>query len=76
MFHEAGFHAGPKDWDEMVEMAKKLTKYDAEGRVIRSGLDLRLFGAGSGVAAKWWYFLKSAGGDLFEEVEPGKYRAA
>ena len=36
MFHKAGFHAGPKDWDEMVEMAKKLTKYDAEGRVIKA----------------------------------------
>jgi hypothetical protein len=29
------------------------------------------------VAAKWWYFLKSAGGELFEECTPksGKYRA-
>ncbi|HHV61395.1 MAG TPA: extracellular solute-binding protein [Firmicutes bacterium] len=75
MFHEAGFKAGPKDWDEMISMARKLTRYDSAGRVIRSGLDLRLFGAGSGVAAKWWYFLKSAGGSLFEEVREGKYKA-
>ena len=77
MFKEAGLSAPPKNWDEMVSMGKKLTKYDAQGNVTRSGLSLRLFGAGSGVAAKWWYFLKSAGGELFEECTPksGKYRA-
>ena len=77
MFKEAGLSTPPKNWDEMVSMGKKLTKYDAQGNVTRSGLSLRLFGAGSGVAAKWWYFLKSAGGELFEECTPksGKYRA-
>jgi multiple sugar transport system substrate-binding protein len=75
MFAEAGYDKGPTDWDEMVEMAKKLTRYDSAGRVTRSGLDLRLFGAGSGVAAKWWYFLKSAGGSLFEQTGENKYKA-
>ena len=77
MFKEAGLSAPPKNWDEMISMGKKLTKYDAQGNVTRSGLGLRLFGAGSGVSAKWWYFLKSAGGELFEECAPGtnKYRA-
>jgi multiple sugar transport system substrate-binding protein len=77
MFKEAGLSAPPKNWDEMLSMAKKLTKYDAQGNVTRSGLGLRLFGAGSGVSAKWWYFLKSAGGELYEECAPGakKYRA-
>jgi multiple sugar transport system substrate-binding protein len=77
MFKEAGLAAPPKNWDEMISMGKKLTKYDAQGNVTRSGLGLRLFGAGSGVAAKWWYFLKSAGGELFDECAPnsGKYRA-
>jgi multiple sugar transport system substrate-binding protein len=78
MFKEAGIAAPPKNWDEMISMGKKLTTQDAQGNVTRSGLGLRLFGAGSGVAAKWWYFLKSAGGDLFEECAPksGTYRAA
>ena len=75
MFKEAGYDRSPADWDEMVSMAKKLTRYDSSGRVTRSGLDLRLFGAGSGVAAKWWYFLKSAGGSLFEQVGENKYKA-
>lgn len=77
VFKEAGLSTPPKNWDEMLSMAKKLTKYDAAGNVTRSGLGLRLFGAGSGVAAKWWYFLKSAGGDLFDECAPGsgKHRA-
>jgi multiple sugar transport system substrate-binding protein len=77
MFKEAGLSVPPKNWEEMISMGKKLTKLDAQGNVTRSGLGLRLFGAGSGVAAKWWYFLKSAGGELFEECAPnsGKYRA-
>jgi multiple sugar transport system substrate-binding protein len=77
MFKEAGISSPPRNWDEMISMGKKLTKYDAQGNVTRSGLGLRLFGAGSGVAAKWWYFLKSAGGELFEECSrgSGKYRA-
>ena len=70
MFKEAGLSAPPKNWDEMIAMAKKLTKVDAQGNITRSGLGLRLFGAGSGVAAKYWYFLKSAGGDLFVECSP------
>jgi multiple sugar transport system substrate-binding protein len=77
MFKEVGISSPPRNWDEMISMGKKLTKYDAQGNVTRSGLGLRLFGAGSGVAAKWWYFLKSAGGELFEECSrgSGKYRA-
>jgi multiple sugar transport system substrate-binding protein len=77
MFKEANLSAPPKTWEELIDMAKRLTKYDAQGNVQRSGLSLRLFGAGSGVAHKWWYFLKSAGGDYFEECGAGtdKYRA-
>ena len=77
MFKEAGLAAPPKTIDEAIEMGKKLTKTDAQGNVTRSGWGLRLFGGGAGVSSKWWYFVKSAGGDLFEQCTPNstKYRA-
>lgn len=38
MFDEAGIpHRAPKSWDELIEWAKKLTKYDSEGNVTRCG---------------------------------------
>jgi len=38
MFDEAGIpHRAPKSWDELIEWAKKLTKYDSKGNVIRCG---------------------------------------
>lgn len=73
MFIEAALPGPPATWQDMMSYAKKLAKYDAKGNLIRSGISLRLSGAGSGVAAKWWYFLRVAGGDLFVETSSGKY---
>ncbi len=74
MFKEAGLSGPPKTFEEMMEQSKKLTKLDAAGNVVRSGHSLRLFGAGSGVAEKFWFVLWPAGGDLLEQVGD-KWRA-
>src|SRR5579859_4882344 len=42
MFKEAGIAGPPTTMDECVEAAKKLVKFDSSGKMIRSGLSLRL----------------------------------
>ncbi|NHN32378.1 extracellular solute-binding protein [Paenibacillus agricola] len=74
MFAEAGLTEPPKTMDQLVEYAKKLTKYDAAGKVERSGLSLRLTGGGSGVAEKFWVMQLQNGGTFLKEVSPGKYK--
>ena len=44
MFAEAGLTAPPDNYDELIDYAQKLTKYDADGNVHVSGLSLRLGG--------------------------------
>ena len=41
-FLEAGLDpdAPPKTWDELIEMGKKLVKYDENGRMIRKAFDI------------------------------------
>lgn len=73
MFREAALPGPPESWGDIIFYAQKLAKYDAKGNLTRSGISLRLSGGGSGTAAKWWYFLRSAGGDLFEKTPSGKY---
>jgi len=75
MFAEAGLTSAPKNWDEVISYVKKLAKYDENGNLIRSGISLRLSGAGSGVTQKWAYWLYSAGGTIIEEFPGEKYRA-
>ncbi len=75
MFAEAGLTSAPKNWDEVIDYSKKLARYDEQGNLTRSGISLRLSGAGSGVAEKWWFWLYPAGGSILEEYPDGKYRA-
>ncbi|HEX7056293.1 MAG TPA: extracellular solute-binding protein [Bacilli bacterium] len=75
MFEEAGIKEPPKTMDELIKDAEMLTKRDASGKVIRSGLSLRLSGGGSGVAEKFWIFAMQNGASILKEVSPGKYRA-
>lgn len=75
MFEEAGLKEPPKTMDELLEYAKKLAKYDASGKLIRSGMSLRLTGGGSGLAEKFWILMMQNGGSIVEEVSPEKYRA-
>jgi multiple sugar transport system substrate-binding protein len=54
MFAEAGLpDRAPNTIDELVEFAKKLTKYDKDGNVTRSGLSMRLAGNPSGTTEKF-----------------------
>jgi multiple sugar transport system substrate-binding protein len=75
MFAEAGLTEPPKNMDELLSYSKKLTKYDAAGKVERSGFSLRLSGGGSGVAEKFWILMQQNGGGILKEVSPGKYKA-
>ncbi len=73
MFKEAGLTAAPKTMDELVAYAKKLAQRDASGTLNRSGVSLRLSGAGSGVTEKFWMFLYPMGGDIIQKTASGKY---
>jgi len=53
-FKEAGLAKTPETIDEMMEMARKLTKRDEKGNLTRAGLDLRLSGGGFGTSQKYW----------------------
>lgn len=37
LFNMAGITNPPKDWDEFVDFARKLTKYDENGQIVQSG---------------------------------------
>ena len=73
MFEEAGLSGPPKTWEELIEYARRLTRYDEKGNVVRSGISLRLSGGGSGIAEKWWMFLLQAGGTILERTPNGKF---
>jgi multiple sugar transport system substrate-binding protein len=75
MFKEAGLSGLPRTMDELMAFAKKLAKTDAQGRVVRSGISLRLFGAGSGVAEKFAILMWPRGGELLTRNAQGKYKA-
>ena len=52
MFAEAGLpRRAPKDWNEMREFAKKVTKINAAGELVQSGVGLT-----TGVTTAHWYF--------------------
>jgi len=75
-FSEVGLSRAPETIDEMVQYARKLVKYDANGEVEKSGISLRLSGGGFGVAEKWWIVaLAPYGGSPQIETAPGKYMA-
>ena len=76
MFKEAGLDPNkpPKTFDELMQYARKLTKYDSSGKVVRSGLSLRLSGGGSGLSEKFRFFLHNYGGDLIVPTKDGKWK--
>lgn len=73
MFREAGIATPPSTFPELIEAARKLTKVDASGRMIRSGISLRLSGQGSGIAEKFRFVLEPAGGSLIAKTPSGKW---
>lgn len=74
-YKEAGITAPPRDLDELMEHARKLTKYDKTGNIVRSGISLRLSGGGMGVAQKFENFLFANGGSVLEPTGKGKWHA-
>ncbi len=74
MFAAAGLPAdGPKTMDDLRTFAQKLAKYDAAGNLTVSGISLRLSGAGSGIAEKFWMYLFPMGGSIVEQGASGKW---
>ncbi len=74
MFAAAGLPAtGPQTMDDLRNYAKKLAKYDAAGNLTVSGISLRLSGAGSGIAEKFWMYLYPMGGSIVEQGKSGKW---
>src|SRR5260221_4166467 len=73
MFREAGIAEPPTTMSECVEAAKKLVKFDSTGKMVRSGISLRLLGQGSGVCEKFRYLLEGAGVSVIVKTANGKY---
>jgi multiple sugar transport system substrate-binding protein len=73
MFKEAGIAKPPSTFPELVADAQKLTKFDGSGKMVRSGISLRLSGQGSGIAEKFRFVLEPAGGSLIVRTPSGKY---
>jgi multiple sugar transport system substrate-binding protein len=63
-FEEAGLgrEAKPRTWDEMIEVAQKLTIRRSDGQFERAGVD-----QGGDYPGWWWYSLYQAGGRLFND---------
>jgi multiple sugar transport system substrate-binding protein len=72
-FKEAGIAGPPGTFPELIEAANKLVKFDNQGRMIRSGISLRLSGQGSGIGEKFRYVLEAAGGSVIERTSGGKW---
>jgi ABC-type sugar transport system permease subunit/ABC-type glycerol-3-phosphate transport system substrate-binding protein len=68
-FREVGLDPNrpPQNWGELLDYAKKLTVYDADGKVKRAGFSLRKSGYAPGTAQKFLDFYFSAGGVLFDK---------
>jgi multiple sugar transport system substrate-binding protein len=72
-FREAGLTKAPDTFVEAMDYAKKLVKFDSTGKMIRSGISLRLSGQGSGIGEKWRFLLEPAGGSLIAPTPGGKW---
>ena len=63
MFEEAGITQPPSSWEEIAEVAAKLTERDASGELTRAGIDVLSLDP----RQMWEVLLWSNGGDLFSE---------
>ncbi|MBD3309388.1 extracellular solute-binding protein [candidate division KSB3 bacterium] len=66
MFVEAGLDPDdpPETFDELLEYAKKLTKYDEQGNITQAGYGIRWKGHPFGIADKAMPFVHAWGGQL------------
>jgi multiple sugar transport system substrate-binding protein len=75
LFKEAGIAEPPATFAELIAAAQKLVKFDASGKMIRSGISLRLSGQGSGITEKFRYLLEAAGASVIIKTPSGKYHS-
>jgi ABC-type glycerol-3-phosphate transport system substrate-binding protein len=63
---EAGLNPNwyPSDWDDLISVAQKLTKYDSAGKLTRSGLFVRIGGHVGGIFDKFIPLHRTAGGKV------------
>lgn len=71
-FEVAGIASPPETMEEVVNYARELAEYK-DGKLVSSGLSLRLSGGGSGVGEKFWMFLFPNGGTIIEKTPSGKW---
>lgn len=70
LFKQAGIDKLPETWDELREVAKKLTKdVDGDGRNDQYGIFLSV-GKGEWTVFVWLPFIFSAGGELLQNNQP------
>lgn len=70
LFKKAGITETPKTWDELKEVAKKLTiDTNNDGRIDQQGIFLSL-GKGEWTVFVWLPFIYSAGGELILDNQP------
>lgn len=69
MFREAGLdpERPPRTWNELIDYADRLTVRRPDGGIVRAGFSLRKTGFKPGTADKWFTFVFSAGGQVFNE---------
>ena len=74
MFREAGLDPNlpPETWEEFRDYAKKLAKYDEEGKLTRVGYAIRYVGHPHGVVHKHLWAIWSSGAELI--VPPDQLR--
>lgn len=75
MYAEAGLPGPPKTWEQVYEYGKKLTVYNPDGSIKRSGFFLRTGGHIGGIGDKWQPYFLSAGGGSLLKLENGKPKA-
>jgi multiple sugar transport system substrate-binding protein len=74
MFKEAGLPGPPATYDELIDYARKLTKYDAAGNITRSGFSMRIAGSAAGTMEKFWAMgLIPNGAHYLKKISENKY---
>jgi len=75
IYKEAGLDRSPLTWDEVFKFGKKLTQYNPDGSIKRSGFFFRTGGHIGGIGDKFHPYFLSAGGQSFLKLENGKIKA-
>jgi ABC-type glycerol-3-phosphate transport system substrate-binding protein len=57
----------PTNVEEFIEAAKKMTKYDTNGKIVRSGFQPRHLGGGDGITSKFVPMIHIFGGRVLSE---------